>query len=86
MAAWIISALALLRGGALAAGAGSLVETVTGIDVPFVSGFGFGNGDRKRRRRRRRALTQSDREDLMFMSTFMTKAGVERVAALMVAN
>lgn len=86
MAAWILSALALLRGGAIATGVGTAIETVTGIDIPFIGGFGLGGAEKKKRRRRRRALTASDREDLMFMASFMTKAGIERVAALMVSN
>lgn len=87
MAAWIISALALLRGGALAAGAGSAIETVTGLDIPFVGPlFGGGGNGKTRRRRRKRALTASDRDDIAFVASFMSKAGVERIVALMVAN
>jgi len=46
----------------------------------------FGDGERKRRRRRKRALTASDREDLLFLGSLMSKAGVERVAAVMISR
>lgn len=46
----------------------------------------FGGGGPSRRRRRRKALSASDREDLLFLSSMMSKAGVERVAAVMIAR
>lgn len=45
-----------------------------------------GGGGGRRRRRRRRALSASDREDLLFLGSIMTKSGVERVAAVMIAR
>jgi len=79
MAAWLISALNLLRGvlvgtptRAAITGAGAAIAS------PFASigGFlGIGDGDDKvRRRRRRRALTQSDRNDIAFIAATIGKA------------
>lgn len=73
MPAWLLSALAALKSAAVGgpfralatgAGAGQLVEAVTGFD--FLPGGG-GGGDRRTRRRRRRALTASDRADIAFI-------------------
>lgn len=95
MAAWILSALRLLGIGiGFEVGTRGL-ERVSGLDIPFLGGgessltkslFGGGGGGGGRRRRRKRALTQGDREDLLFLSSMMTKAGVERVAAIMVGR
>lgn len=97
MPAWLLSALTALRGAAFGtpvraavtgAGAGLAVDDLPGVltsgAIPGL-GFPFGGG-RPRRRRRRRALTQGDREDLLFLGSMLSKAGVERVAAVLVAR
>lgn len=65
--------------GILATGAG------VGLAGAIPALFDGGGGGR-RRRRRRRALSASDREDLLFLGSIMTKSGVERVAAVMIAR
>ncbi len=93
MAAWLVSALSLLRSGlgfglrtarspvALGAGGGFAASQLVdgGLSIPS---FGFG-GDRPRRRRRRRALTASDRADIAFISgTLGAKAGKDFAVTL----
>ncbi len=80
MAAWLISALNLLRGAlfgtptrALVSGATGGVTAAGGGLFDFLPGVG-GDGDRVRRRRRRRALTQSDRNDIAFIAATIGKA------------
>ena len=46
----------------------------------------FGGGGAPRRRRRKRALNANDREDIAFMASFMSKAGLERAVAVMLAR
>jgi len=79
MAAWLISALQLLRGIAFGTPTRAAITGATGaIASPFASiggFFGLGDGDeRVRRRRRRRALTQSDRNDIAFIAATIGKA------------
>jgi len=80
MAAWLISALAMLAraiaGGPVRAGLtggtlGAIGAGTGALDfLPFV-----GDGEEKaRRRRRRRALTQSDRNDIAFIAATIGKA------------
>ena len=88
MAAWLVSALSLLRSGLgfglrtarspLALGAGG------GVAVSQALGGGlFGEEERPRRRRRRRALTASDRADIAFISgTLGPKAGKDFAVTL----
>jgi len=78
MAAWLISALQMLRG--LVAGT-PLRAGVSGITAGSLGAFDFlpfigdgGDEDKKRRRRRRRALTQSDRNDIAFIAATIGKA------------
>lgn len=73
--------LALIGIGAVVA-AGSIEAGV----APGPGFFGIGAGGGRRRRRRRRALSASDREDLLFLGSLMTKSGVERVAAVMISR
>jgi len=90
MAAWMVSALALLRalflGTPLRAlgtgvGAGSLIGPAIPESIGGPAGgggfFDFGGGGgRPRRRRRRRALTASDRADIAFIAGLLgPKAG-----------
>lgn len=75
--------LALIAIGAI--GAGSALETFAAPGPGFF-GIGGGGGGPSRRRRRRRALSASDREDLLFLGSLMSKSGVERVAAVMIAR
>ncbi len=88
MPAWILSALRLLGVGVGVEAGGRAIERVTGVDIPFLGGGGGGFLGRAvtRRRRRKRALTASDREDLLFLSSMVTKEKLAAIAALMVAN
>jgi len=78
MAAWLISALQMLRGLAvgtpLRAGITAGTAGAAGLFdfLPFI-GDG-GDGDKAKRRRRRRALTQSDRNDIAFIAATIGKA------------
>jgi len=77
MAAWLISALQMLRG--LAFGTplrGAITGGTAGAAglFDFLPGIGGGDDDRVRRRRRRRALTQSDRNDIAFIAATIGKA------------
>jgi len=98
MPAWLISALQSIRtlafgtplraaatGTSLGLAADDLPGVLTSGGIPGL-GLPFVGGGRPRRRRRRRALTQGDREDLLFLGSMLSKAGVERVAAVMVAR
>lgn len=97
MPAWILSALTTLRAAAFG-GPVRAVATGTGLGIALdtdalvagatglASGLPFVGGAARRRRRRTRALTKSDMTDLAFLSSMMSKAGVERIAALMVAK
>lgn len=102
MPAWIMAALLSLRGAAVGtpgralitgATAGSLIQSGlgadeggAGVDTGFLGFLGGGGGGRPRRRRRRRALTKSDMQDLAFLAGFLSKAGVERAAAIILAR
>jgi len=79
MAAWLLSALSLLRSVAFGTRLRTAATVATGaialpggIDFPFIGGGG--DEDRVRRRRRRRALTQSDRNDIAFIAATIGKA------------
>jgi len=78
MAAWLLSALTMLRSLAFGTRLRTAATVATGaialpggIDFPFIGG---GDEDRVRRRRRRRALTQSDRNDIAFIAATIGKA------------
>ncbi len=78
MAAWLLSALSLLRSVAFGTRLRTAATVATGaialpggIDFPFLGG---GDEERVRRRRRRRALTQSDRNDIAFIAATIGKA------------
>ena len=77
MAAWLISALQMLRGlvagTPLRAGVTGATAGAAGI-FDFLPFIGDGDEDKKRRRRRRRALTQSDRNDIAFIAATIGKA------------
>ncbi len=78
MAAWLLSALALLRSVTFGTPTRAAITAATGA-IALPGGFsfpGFGGGDeeRVRRRRRRRALTQSDRNDIAFIAATIGKA------------
>ena len=60
----------------------AIAGTAAALDI---GPFGAGD-DRPRRRRRKRALNSNDREDIAFMASFMTKAGLERAVAVMLAR
>lgn len=76
MPAWLLSALALLRGAATRAGPLARralpVATGVGAGVSLAGLVAGGDGDlleeRPKRRRRRRALTASDRADIAFIT------------------
>jgi len=62
---------------------------VQGVGGGLALGSGFdilGGEDKPKRRRRKRALNANDREDIAFMASFMTKAGLERAVAVMLAR
>jgi len=93
MAAWLIGALALIRGlgprvvpfarrAALpaAAGAAGSLALGGGLGIPGVDLFP--DGDRIRRRRRRRALTASDRADIAFIESILGKAAGKSFAMI----
>lgn len=64
-----------------------ILATGAGVGLAGALGGLAGREDGvRRRRRRRRALSASDREDLLFLGSIMTKSGVERVAAVMIAR
>jgi len=92
MAAWLIGALALLRGigprvlplarrAALPAAAGVAGSLVAGggLGIPGVDLF---PDELKRRRRRRRALTASDRADIAFIESILGKAAGKSFAMI----
>jgi len=59
-------------------GAGTALEAVTGIDLPFIpGGGGNGNGVFKRRRRRRRALTADDMRVALTIASAISKKAAE---------
>jgi len=80
LAAWLLSALTLLRGqavrGVAALGGGRGLATGAGalaLPDPFNIFGGGDEAERVRRRRRRRALTQSDRNDIAFIAATIGK-------------
>jgi len=75
MPVWLVSALALLAGlsrGGVSSLARRVGPTALGVGGGVVGaealGGLFGGDDRPLRRRRRRALTQSDRNDIAFIT------------------
>ena len=82
LARGVLARLASARGILATGGAVGLAGAIPAAFAGAVSGGAGG----RRRRRRRRALSASDREDLLFLGTMMTKSGVERVAAVMIAR
>jgi len=59
-------------------GAGTALEAVSGIDIPFFPGPGGRNGDPlKRRRRRRRALTADDMRVALTIASAISKKAAE---------
>lgn len=77
---------ALIRLALLGIGALGVASTIEGGVAPGPGFFGIGGGRQRRRRRRRRALNAGDREDLLFLGSLMSRAGVERVAAVMISR
>jgi len=94
MAAWLIGALALLRGfgtralplarrAAFPAAAGAAGSIAAGIGIPGIDLFPDGEGGvRPKRRRRRRALTASDRADIAFIESILGKAAGKSFAMI----
>jgi len=97
MAAWLIAALALMRGIAprvlplarraafpAAVGVAGGVLGAQGLGIPGVDLFpGGGDGAlAPRRRRRRRALTASDRADIAFIESILGKAAGKSFAMI----
>ncbi len=91
MAAWLIAALALLRGAAaraaplarraaVPAAAGLAGSAAFGVGIPGIDLFP--DGDKPRRRRRRRALTASDRADIAFIESILGKAAGKSFAMI----
>jgi len=81
--AWLSSALALLRTVAFGGPGRALVtgavggEVLENLGVPF-----FRDGEGPKRRRRRRALTASDRADIAFIASIISKAEAGRFATI----
>lgn len=84
----MVALLALARQVILrVSSARGILATGAGVGLAGALGsLGAGGEGRRGRRRRRRALSASDREDLLFLGSIMTKSGVERVAAVMIAR
>jgi len=93
MAAWMIGALALLRGlgprllpavrrGALPAAAGVAGGVLGNVGIPGIDLFPDGGEAAPRRRRRRRALTASDRADIAFIESILGKAAGKSFAMI----
>lgn len=95
---WIESALGLLGRDAAE---GAQIPLVTQQGLPFVPSFldpfepgGFSifaprdrsKAEGGRRRRRRRSLTQGDREDILFISSIVSKAEAGRFATAIVTR
>ncbi len=91
MAAWMIGALALLRGlgprilpvarrAALPVGAGIAGGVLGEVGIPGVDLFP--DGEKPKRRRRRRALTASDRADIAFIESILGKAAGKSFAMI----
>ncbi len=80
MAAWLLSALAMLRNLAVGTRVRTAITAATGGSfigpiLPGLPGFlGGDDEDKVKRRRRRRALTQSDRNDIAFIAATIGKA------------
>ena len=87
MPAWLISALASLRGLGAAGGLvtratgralvgtrGRAAVTAGGAGLALPGFLGGGDDAFVRRRRRRRALTQGDRNDIAFIAAIISKA------------
>ncbi len=79
MAAWLLSALAMLRNLAVGTRVRTAITAATGGSfigplLPGLPGFGGDDEEKVRRRRRRRALTQSDRNDIAFIAATIGKA------------
>ena len=93
MAAWLISALSLLRGfggraGALVGGRVGATGIATGIALPDPFNiFGGRDGDGVvRRRRRRRALTQSDKADIAFVAATLGAPAGQKFALIIASR
>lgn len=91
MAAWLVAALALLRGAgtralplarraALPLAAGAAGSVIGSVGIPGVDLFP--DDDKPRRRRRRRALTASDRADIAFIEGILGKAAGKSFAMI----
>ncbi len=98
MAAWIVTALALLA--RVAPRARALARRIPGGALPLAGGIALGNigipgvdlfpdgagpgviGPGVRRRRRRRALTASDRADIAFIESILGKSAGKSFAMI----
>ena len=91
MAAWLISAIGMLRGLAprvLPAARRALLPALAGVGGAAVGGGLFdGDGDgAPRRRRRRRALTQSDRNDIAFITATLGATAGKQFAMIIASR
>lgn len=85
MAAWLVSALRLLGVGTGVTAAVGIAEAATGRDVPFL-GTRTVTGGFRHRHRRRRALTQSDKNDIAFMSATLGDTAARKFALIIAAR
>jgi len=85
MAAWLVSALSLIRGiTARTAATGlrriAVPTALGGAGALAVSAFDDDGDPLKRRRRRRRTLSQGDRDDISFIAATINTAAAGRFA------
>lgn len=90
MPTWIITAMALLR-GLTPRLAGPLATRVAlpagaGVGGALLGGLLTGDGDVSRRRRRRRALTQSDRNDIAFITATLGATAGKQFAMIIASR
>lgn len=98
MAAWLVSAIQLIRSVALgtplrALATGATAGTFIGPILESAGGeaarggfLGFGGGERSRRRRRRRALTASDKVDIAFVAGILGQKAGKDLALIIAAR
>ena len=86
MAGWLVSALRLLGIGAGTSAVAGGLEKQFGFDIPFLGTRSAGGGGARVRRRRRRALTQSDKNDIAFMSATLGDTAARKFALIIAAR
>lgn len=82
----MVALMALARLAVAAVGGKIGLSILGGAAALDIGPFADGGGGLPRRRRRKRALSSNDRQDIAFMAGFLTKAGLERAVAVMIAR